>query len=67
MQLEEMRMARKMGEEDSGLQADLEQAKKKFDGLLEEVDGDLRAQWQAWDAGDACRAPERGKNDGGPA
>jgi len=52
MQLEEMRMARKMGEEDAALQADLEQARKKFEGLLAAVDEDLRAQWQAWDAGD---------------
>ena len=53
MQLEEMRMARKMGEEDSELQASLTAAKEKFDGLLEAVDHDLRAQWQVWDAGDS--------------
>jgi molecular chaperone HscB len=52
MQLEEMRMARKMGEEDAALQADLEQAKKKFEGLQAAVDEDLRAQWRVWDAGD---------------
>ena len=52
MQLEEMRMARKMGEEDPALQADLEQAKKKFERLLAAVDEDLRAQWRVWDAGD---------------
>jgi molecular chaperone HscB len=52
MQLEEMRMARKIGEEDPALQADLEQAKKKFEGLLGTVDQDLRAQWRVWDAGD---------------
>src|ERR1035438_7635202 len=52
MQLEEMRMARKMGEEDPALEASLTEAKKKFDGLLDAVDGDLREQWQAWDAGD---------------
>ena len=54
MQLEEMRMARKMGEEDPALQAGLEQAKRKFDGLLVEVDQNLRVQWQAWDEGDAA-------------
>jgi molecular chaperone HscB len=54
MQLEEMRMARKMGEEDPDLHADLEQAKKKFAGLLGAVDDDLRAQWQVWDAGDSA-------------
>jgi molecular chaperone HscB len=54
MQLEEMRMARKMGEEDPALQADLELAKTKFAGLLGAVDEDLRAQWQVWDAGDTA-------------
>ena len=52
MQLEEMRMARKTGEQDPQLQADLEHAKQKFDGLLGAVDEDLHAQWQVWDAGD---------------
>ncbi|MGD0519687.1 MAG: Fe-S protein assembly co-chaperone HscB [Terracidiphilus sp.] len=54
IQLEEMRMARKTGEEEPELQASLEQAKRKFDGLLDEVDQDLRVQWQAWDEGDAA-------------
>ncbi len=53
MQLEEMRMARKMGEEYPELQTSLTTAKEKFNGLLEAVDSDLRAQWQVWDAGDA--------------
>jgi molecular chaperone HscB len=52
MQLEEMRMARKMGEADPQLQADLDHAKNKFETLLAAVDTDLRAQWQVWDAGD---------------
>ena len=60
MQLEEMRMARKMGEDDPDLQTSLEQAKKKFDGLLDEVDRDLRAQWKLWDEGDeSARRPRR--------
>jgi len=54
MQLEEMRMARKMGEEDQQLTSDLQQAKKKFEGLLADVDNDLRVQWQVWDEGDAA-------------
>ena len=54
MQLEEMRMAHKMGEEDPALQADLEKAKKKFEGLLGDVDDDLRVQWKVWDEGDAA-------------
>lgn len=52
MQLEEMRMARKMGQTDPDLQADLTAAKKKFDGLLDAVDQDLRGQWKVWDEGD---------------
>ncbi len=52
MQLEEMRSARQAGETDQELEKNLVEAKKKFDGLLEEVDRDLRAQWQAWDEGD---------------
>ena len=52
MQLEEMRMAHKMGEQDPQLQADLERAKEKFEGLLAAVDKDLRTHWQVWDAGD---------------
>ena len=53
MQLEEMRMAHKMGEEDPQLQADLQRAQQKFEALLSAVDEELRAQWQVWDAGDA--------------
>ena len=54
MQLEEMRTAHKMGEEDPDLQASLEQAKRKFGGLEQEVDQDLRKQWQLCDNGDAA-------------
>jgi molecular chaperone HscB len=53
MQLEEMRMARRMGEEDPALQAGLSEAKSRFTGLLQAVDRDLRAEWKVWDAGDA--------------
>ena len=52
MQLEEMRMGKKMGETDPEVEANLVEAKKKFDGLLDDVDNDLRAQWNAWDNGD---------------
>ena len=54
MQLEEMRMARKMGESDRELQSSLEQAKRKFDTLVDEVDTDLRNQWRVWDQGDGA-------------
>ncbi len=52
MQLEEMRMARKMGEDDPALEKSLTDAHKKFNGLLRAVDQDLRAQWNVWDNGD---------------
>jgi molecular chaperone HscB len=51
MQLEEMRMARDLGETDQALEASLLEAKRKFEGLLAAVDNDLHEQWQAWDAG----------------
>jgi len=51
MQLEEMRAARKAGETDEALEASLAQAKEKFHVLLEAVDEDLRAEWEAWDKG----------------
>jgi molecular chaperone HscB len=54
MQLEEMRAARKTGEEDLALQASLAQAKVKFEGLLAAVDEDLRDEWQVWDEGGAA-------------
>lgn len=52
MQLEEMRMNRKTGEEDAALKQSLVEAKAKFDGLLDDVDNDLHEQWEAWDDGD---------------
>jgi molecular chaperone HscB len=52
MQLEEMRMTRKVGDEDPALEASLAEAKAKFTGLLKAVDTDLRIEWQAWDQGD---------------
>ncbi len=51
MHLEEMRMARELGEPDQALETSLLEAKKKFEGLLAAVDSNLRELWQAWDAG----------------
>jgi molecular chaperone HscB len=62
MQLEEMRMARKTGEADPDLQASLEQAKKKFDALLDDVDRDLRVEWNHWDMGDDDSRKKTEKN-----
>ncbi len=53
MQLEEMRMAHKTGEEeDLGLKQNLTKARKKFESLRDAVDRDLRSQWNVWDEGD---------------
>jgi molecular chaperone HscB len=62
MQLEEMRMAHKMGETDPDLQASLEQAKRKFDALQQEVDQDLRKEWTVWDEGDAAARKQAEKS-----
>ncbi|HYK35244.1 Fe-S protein assembly co-chaperone HscB [Alloacidobacterium sp.] len=50
MQLEEMRMNRKMGEDDPQLRGDLEKAKAQFEGQMAESDSQLQALWTKWDA-----------------
>jgi len=50
MQLEEMRMARKMGEDDPQTRADLEAAKAKFADMLAAAQTELEALWTRWDA-----------------
>jgi len=52
MQLEEMRMNQKMGEDDPGLQSDLTAARARFESLLTAVDNDLAARGSEWDNGD---------------
>jgi len=61
MQLEEMRMSKKMGDTDPQLQSDLEKAKKKFNDMLDTVDSDLRGQWRVWDSGDEAARKESEK------
>jgi molecular chaperone HscB len=61
MQLEEMRMSKKMGDSDPELQSSLEQANKKFNDMLDEVDRDLREQWQVWDSGEEAARLEAQK------
>jgi molecular chaperone HscB len=50
MQLEEMRMNAKMGEDDPQLRADLVRAQEQFTGMLADTDNDLRTAWRAWDS-----------------
>ena len=49
MQLEEMRMAKKMGEDDPQLRKDLLAAKSDFDAKLAATDADLAALHTQWD------------------
>src|ERR1700710_1098695 len=51
MQLEEMRMAKKMGEDDPQLRKDLLAAKQLFDSKMAETQADLEQLWTKWDAG----------------
>jgi molecular chaperone HscB len=49
MQLEELRMNQKMGEDDPQLRRDLTQSKSQFVAQLTSVDQQLRELWLAWD------------------
>ena len=51
MQLEEMRMAKKMGEDDPQLRKDLLAAKAGFDAKMVSTQQELAALWAKWDAG----------------
>jgi len=51
MQLEEMRMAKKMGEDDPQTRKDLEQAQQHFTAMLAESQQQLEVLWTKWDAG----------------
>jgi molecular chaperone HscB len=62
MQLEEMRMNRKMGEDDPQLRGDLEKARITFESQLAASDSNLQELWSKWDAAlDANTAAEKTK------
>jgi molecular chaperone HscB len=50
MQLEEMRAAKKLGEDDPQLRKDLLAAKCSFDGKMSATQTELEALWSRWDA-----------------
>jgi len=50
MQLEEMKMAKKMGDDDPQLRKDLEAAKGNFTGMLDAAGRELEGLWGRWDA-----------------
>ena len=58
MQLEEMRAAKKFGEDDPQLRKDLEAARANFEGMLAATGVELEGLWARWDgalaAGDAA-------------
>jgi molecular chaperone HscB len=49
MQLEEMRMAKQMGDDDPQTRADLETARTKFTAMLNDAQQQLEALWSKWD------------------
>jgi molecular chaperone HscB len=60
MQLEEMRMNKKMGDDDPQLRNDLLAAKQLFDTKMAETQADLEQLWTQWDAGtDANDTPQK--------
>jgi molecular chaperone HscB len=68
MQLEEMRMGKKMGEHDAQVAKDLENAKARFEQMLNSSNDELQKLWNEWDqviaagdAGDPRRAMVRDK------
>jgi len=50
MQLEEMRMSKKMGESDPGTVRDLQQAKAHFEQKLNDLTTELKQYWDEWDS-----------------
>src|SRR3984957_11199183 len=51
MQLQEMRAANKMGEDEPELRRDLMTAKDAFDAKMVEMQAELEGLWSAWDLG----------------
>lgn len=51
MQLQEMRAAKKMGEDEPELRRDLMTAKDTFDAKMVETQAELEGLWTAWDSG----------------
>lgn len=51
MQLQEMRAARQMGEDEPELRRDLIIAKNSFDAKMAEMQAELERLWAVWDAG----------------
>ena len=61
MQLEEMRMTKKMGEDDPQTRTDLEGARATFTAMLAETQASLESLWTRWDA--AVAGGDAGEKD----
>jgi molecular chaperone HscB len=59
MQLEEMRVSKRMGGEDPQLRCDLLAAKQTFDARMMETQAALEALWTQWDAAVEADDPQR--------
>ena len=49
MQLEELRISRKMGEDEPGTRAELEEARERFTAMLTQSHSELETLWSRWD------------------
>src|SRR5215472_1224559 len=57
MQLEEMRMAKQMGDDDPQTRADLEAARTKFTAMLNDAQQQLESHWSQWDSAEDANDP----------
>ena len=57
MQLEEMRMAKQMGDDDPQTRADLEAARSKFTAMLNDAQQQLESFWSQWDTAEDANDP----------
>jgi molecular chaperone HscB len=57
MQLEEMRMAKQMGDDDPQTRANLEAARTKFTAMLDDAQQQLEALWSKWDVAEDANDP----------
>src|ERR1700761_3734191 len=57
MQLEEMRMAKQMGDDDPQTRADLESARTKFTAMLSDAQQQLETLWSQWDTAEDANDP----------
>ncbi|HEY4010023.1 MAG TPA: Fe-S protein assembly co-chaperone HscB [Acidobacteriaceae bacterium] len=57
MQLEEMSMAKQIGEDDPSTRADLDGARTKFTAMLNDAQQQLEALWTQWDAAEDASDP----------